>query len=131
MKLDLRTGTALFATALLLIFASTSFAQKVGGYKEISRSDAGARSAAVFAVGAQAAKNNSTVELGSVLKAESQVVAGMNYRLCLKVTTSGAAGEADVISTVKVVVYRDLKGNYKLTSWIEEECGDDDDDDGN
>lgn len=128
MKSNLRTGMVLFATALLLIFASTSFAQKVGGYKEISKSDAGARSAAVFAVGAQAAKTSSTVELVSVLNAESQVVAGMNYRLCLKVTTSGAAGEADVTATAKVVVYRDLKGSYKLTSWTEEECGDDDDD---
>jgi len=128
MKSGLRTSMVLFASALLLAFATTSFAQKVGGYKEISKSDSGARAAAVFAVGAQAAKTGGTAELVSVLKAESQVVAGMNYRMCLKVTTSGGAGEADVTETVKVVVYRDLKGNYKLSSWAAEDCGDDDDD---
>ena len=54
------------------------------------------------------------------------MAAGTNYRLCLKVTTSGEANEADVTITVKVVVYRNLKGVFSLTSWVEEDCEDED-----
>jgi hypothetical protein len=68
-----------------------------------------------FAVDAQAERKNLTIDLIAVEKAESQVVAGTNYRLCLKVTTSGADDEADVTITVRVVVYRNLKGEYSLT----------------
>ncbi len=129
MTLRLRSKLLLSTLAVILTAAFSAQAQKVGGYKEISKTAAAARSAAIFAVGAEAQKNNATIELNSVLQAESQVVAGMNYRLCLKVTTSGAKDEADVIITVRVVVYRDLKGKYSLTSWKEEACGDDDDGD--
>jgi cystatin-C len=116
-------------SALLLIFtaAGQASAQKVGGYKKIARSDAGAASAAAFAIRAQAEKTKATIELVSVENAESQVVAGTNYRLCLKVTTSGEENEADVTITVKVVVYRNLKAQYSLTSWTEEDCAGDED----
>lgn len=110
----------------VLVFAGAATAQKVGGYKEISKSDAGARAAAEFAVEAQAKKKNATIELDDVLHAESQVVAGTNYRLCVKITTSGEKDEADVVITVKVVVFRNLKRAYSLKSWAEEDCGDDD-----
>jgi len=116
-----------FALASMLVIASMASAQKTGGYKAIAKADAGARAAAEFAVDAQAERKNLTIDLIAVEKAESQVVAGTNYRLCLKVTTSGADDEADVTITVKVVVYRNLKGEYSLTSWAEEDCAPDSD----
>ena len=115
--------SALVVTAL----ATCASAQKVGGYKSISRTDAGALAAAEFAVDAQAERKGLSIELINVEKAESQVVAGTNYRLCLKVTTSGADDEADVTITVRVIVSRNLKGAYSLTSWMEEDCAPDND----
>ena len=76
--------------AAMFILISTASAQKVGGYKQSSKTDAGARAAAEFAVDAQAERKNLTIELVAVEKAETQVVAGTNFRLCLKITTSGA-----------------------------------------
>jgi BioD-like phosphotransacetylase family protein len=124
MKMLLKTIVGL---AIVLGMAMSASAQKVGGYKPISRSDAKVQAAAEFAVDAQAERKSIKAELLSVEKAESQVVAGTNYRLCLKVTLSGADDEADIITTVRVIVYRDLKGKYSLTSWMEEDCSADDD----
>lgn len=117
----------IFSFLALMLATSAAFAQKTGGYKTISKTDAGARAAAEFGVDAQAERKNLTIELIAVEKAESQVVAGTNYRLCLKVTTSGAEDEADVTITVKVIVNRNLKGEYSLTSWAEEDCAPDSD----
>jgi cystatin-C len=122
-----RSKTFLLSLGLLLAVVSTVSAQKVGGYKTIAKTDAGARAAAEFAVDAQAERKNLNIELVSIEKAESQVVAGTNYRLCLKITTSGAEDEADVTITVRVIVFRNLKGVYSLTSWMEEDCAPEDD----
>ena len=131
MKNSLRFTFVLAAVILVFAFVSDGFSQRVvlGGYKKIAKSDTGAAAAADFAVEAQAKKKkNATIELVEIEKAESQVVAGTNYRLCLKVTTSGEKGEADVTITVQVVVFKNLKGAYSLTSWKEDDCADDDDD---
>ena len=128
MKNSIRAKSLLFSMVLLLVIAGAASAQKVGGYKAISKSDTGARAAAEFAVDSQAERKNLTISLVAIEKAESQVVAGTNYRLCLKVTTSGAEDEADVTITVKVIVYRDLKSKSSLTSWMEEDCAPDGDD---
>jgi hypothetical protein len=117
------------AVACLLLLTAAVAAQKVGGYKEVSVSDAYAHDAAVFAAHAQGEKIDRTIKLLKINKAEMQVVAGRNYRMCLKVQSSGAEDEADAIFTVLTVVYVDLKGNKKLTSWEPGDCGDDDDDD--
>ncbi len=117
---------AFFAVAVIAIAASSGLAQKVGGYRKISKSDAGAAAAAAFAVQNRVETKNATITLVAVECAENQVVAGTNYRLCLKVTTSGEKNEADVTITVKVVVYKDLKGKYSLTSWIEDNCEEED-----
>lgn len=120
-------GVVVFV-GLVAMFAVTAQAQKVGGYKEIPKNDAGARAAAEYAVSAQAEKNGKTIELISVANAERQIVAGTNYRLCLKVTSQGEKNEADATHFVTVVVYQSLKQEYKLTSWENSDCGDDDDD---
>jgi len=49
--------------------------------------------------------------LVSIVGAKQQVVAGMNYRLQLKVDLDGTPREAEA------VVWRKLSGEYKLTSW--------------
>ncbi|HEX8709605.1 MAG TPA: cystatin domain-containing protein [Pyrinomonadaceae bacterium] len=97
----------------------------VGGYKEASPKSADVIAAARFAVGERARKRETKIKLISVEHAESQVVAGINYRLCLKVEVAGEEDEADVIQEVKVVVFRSLKKQYSLKSWEEEACGED------
>ena len=47
-----------------------------------------------------------------VVRGESQVVAGFNYRLQLIAQRNGATTE-----TAKVVVFRDLSGHFHLTAW--------------
>jgi hypothetical protein len=120
---------AFVGIGLLLVFVGVSWAQKVGGYKEIAVTDSGVQEAADFAASAEAEKANRTIKLLKINKAEVQVVAGRNYRMCLKVQSSGGEDEADTIFTVTTVVYVDLKGNKKLSSWAAADCGDDDDDD--
>ncbi|MBK7391859.1 MAG: hypothetical protein IPI64_00995 [Chloracidobacterium sp.] len=112
---------------MMAMFALTANAQKVGGYKEIAKDDAGAQAAAAFAVSSQAEKTSRSIELVLVHKAERQIVAGSNYRLCLKVTSQGEDGEADVTHFVQVVVYQNLKREYSLTSWTKSDCDEDDD----
>jgi Cystatin domain len=121
----LRMFLLLAALGMVFCCATSGLAQKVGGYKEIPTTDAGAVAAANFGVSARAKKTGGTAELVAIEQVESQVVAGTNFRLCLKVTTSGAANEADATELFKVVVYRNLKNVFSLTSWVREECGED------
>ena len=109
----------LSAFAVILTFASASFAQMVGGYKVISKSDAAAVAAADFAIEAQSEKSEKSYELTDLVKAERQVVQGSNYRLCLEVSADGS----DTFY-VQALVYVDLKGNKKLSSWADSTCGD-------
>jgi hypothetical protein len=123
---------SLVLVAAAFVFASASYGQQsrvLGGYKAIAKTDAAAKKAAEFAVKTQAEKSEKEIELVSVVKAERQSVAGSNYRMCLKITTEGAEGQDAAEVYVKVVVYVDLKQNYKLTSWEASDCGEDDDGD--
>lgn len=69
--------------------------------------------AARFAVETQAAKSDQkgAIVLVEVLSVQQQVVAGMNYRLRLKVTVDGKDREAEA------VVWRKLSGEHELRSW--------------
>jgi hypothetical protein len=116
----------LFTVFFVLTMAAATSAQKLGGYKEIAKTDSGAQAAAEYAVSAQAEKSGKEIEFISVFKAERQTVAGTNYRLCIKVSEQGDEDEADAIIYVQTVVYVDLKGNKKLTSWTTSDCGSDD-----
>ncbi|MEM7442858.1 MAG: cystatin domain-containing protein [Pseudomonadota bacterium] len=82
-----------------------------GGYSEVSTSDPGVNDAARFAVMTRADNTGEIIDLQQVFQAEQQVVAGLNYRMKIGVIQGGRNGVADV------VVYRDLQGNYSLTSW--------------
>lgn len=118
MKMNLRLlfFTAIFA--VVLGCASSVMAQRVGGYKKIAKTDAGAVAAADFAISAEATKTNGEIELVSINTAESQVVAGTNFRLCMSVKVGTQE------QTVIAVVYRNLKAEFSLTSWVKGECSD-------
>jgi hypothetical protein len=106
--------------AFVVIFgaAISSPAQKVGGYKTAPVDAADVKAAAEFAVAAQNKIDDFGRTLIEILSAEKQIVAGVNYRMCLKSKLGGDEGE---IHFVKAVVYLDLKKVYKLTSWADDE----------
>lgn len=91
---------------------------QVGGFRAIAKTDPNAVAAADFAIKTQSAKTGYTYELHELSKAERQVVAGTNYKLCMQVSADG-----DEAFWVQAVVYVDLKKNSKLTSWADSECG--------
>lgn len=112
-------------TALLAFTCAAVAAQRPGGYREIDKGDEGAAAAAEFAVKQESENKGMTYKLVSIEHAESQTVAGINYRLCLKVGYHKADDDVDTTEFVRVVVYRNLQSQYSLTSWTEENCGDD------
>jgi len=116
----------LFLLAIGLSGVAAS-AQRTGGYREIDKSDEAAATAAEVAVKAESEKKEITYKLISIEHAETQTVAGINYRLCLKVGYHKADDEAETTEFVRVVVYRNLQNQYSLTSWAEENCGGDGD----
>lgn len=101
-------------------------AQRLGGYREIDKGDEGAAAAAEFAVKAESEKKQMSYKLVAVEHAETQTVAGINYRLCLKVGYHKQDDDVDTTELVRVVVYRSLQNEYSLTSWTEEKCAEDD-----
>jgi len=119
------TLIAILSVAVLVFTWSVVSAQRTGGYREIDKADEGAATAAEFAVKAESEKKEITYKLVSIEHAETQTVAGINYRLCLKVGYHKADDEAETTESVRVVVYRNLQNQYSLTSWTEENCGDD------
>jgi hypothetical protein len=124
MKKKLYVFTILFTlvTGFSCLAAS---AQRLGGYREIDTADEGAAAAAEFAVKTESEKKEMTYKLVSVEHAESQTVAGINYRLCLKIGYRKQDEDTDTTESVRVVVYRNLQNQYSLTSWTEENCGGD------
>ena len=120
-------GTVAIAIVFVLIGAVVVLAQKTGGYREIDKADEGAAAAAQFAIKDQSEKKELTYKLVSIEKAETQVVAGINYRLCLKVGYHKKDDDTDTTEFVSVVVFRNLQKEYSLTSWNEEACSKDGD----
>ncbi|HTM81859.1 cystatin domain-containing protein [Asticcacaulis sp.] len=109
----------LVAPALLML-ASVACAQTpveaplpiVGGYQKASVDDPDIKAAADFAISAAPKK----VRLDKIVSARQQIVAGVNYSLCLSVK----ADKIGLLTGGKFVaakVFRDLDKRYKLTSW--------------
>jgi hypothetical protein len=88
-----------------------------GGYIKMSADSPEAQSSAKFAVAARGRRMGKRIVLWKVVKAEQQVVAGMNYRLCMRVFENGRA------RTVTAVVYKNLRNKRSLTSWANSRCG--------
>ena len=120
-----RTIITIVVALIALTGSAIVTAQRLGGYREIDKADEGAAAAAEFAVKQQSENKDMTYKLVSIEHAESQTVAGINYRLCLKVGYHKADDDVDTTEFVRVVVYRNLQSQYSLTSWAEENCGDD------
>ena len=117
---------ALLLTAVVLIgISANAFTQiKTGGYKKIPASDAGAVAAAEYAAKTQAEKDNAEITLQTVKTAESQTVAGVNYKLCIEVYRVDEGDDVEIKQFVQTVVFRSLKKEYQLKSWEEaESCG--------
>lgn len=84
----------------------------VGGYSEADIGQAEIVKAAQFAVATKNAEMGSKrVKLVKIRKAEQQVVAGWNYRMCLSVKDKKHTYRA------LAVVYAQLSGTLSLTSW--------------
>ncbi len=99
-----------FAVAFMIAPAD---AQLAGGYREANVKSKEVIAAAEFAVKEHAAKEKVKLELAEIVKASTQVVAGTNFKLVLKVTHDGAEREAHAVVWHKV----DKNRTYQLTSW--------------
>lgn len=120
--------TIVFAASMFIFVSQVNAQQQrplLGGYKEIAKTDAAVKKAAIFGTEAEAKRAEKEIEFISVIKAERQIVVGTNYRMCLKVSDSGVEGQDAAEVFVKAIVNVDLKGVYKLLSWEASDCGED------
>lgn len=99
---------AMALPAVLLLTAATP--PPVGAYATTGIT-AEVREAAEFAVREQARLERRSLRLLGVAGAERQVVAGLNFRMTLRVAQGREARQA------RVVVYRPLQGGLQLTAW--------------
>lgn len=127
MKSNIRFNFISAAFVLILLCAGGVSAQTdepmAGGYGNVSKTDKEVLLAARFAVRRQAGKQRATIRLISINKAESQVVAGLNYRFCLKVEIKKRGRKTKTVRTVETVVFQDLEQKLSLESWQETKCG--------
>ena len=92
-------------SAAVAVMALTALAQpKLGGFRPAATDNEYVVGAAEFAVNKRAETNSEQegLTLGSIDKAETQTVAGINYKLCLTVKLD------DESQQVSVVVYQNL-----------------------
>lgn len=118
----------IFLSLLVVIFAGAvaGFAQEddepfAGGYIKASVTDKQVIEAAKFALKKRSYSTKTTINLLSIKKAQTQVVAGSNYKICLHIRYRRRAKGRDE-QFVEVVVYRNLKKVYALTSWTVKNC---------
>ncbi len=111
-----RLFIAVFIVLFVSVFASKTSAQITGGYGTADLKSKDLKSAAVFAVAREGKMTGKHLKLVSVSKAEQQVVAGLNYNLCLKVR------DGKKTRTASAIVYQNLKQKFSLTDWKWDEC---------
>lgn len=117
MKRSFQTAVLFAAFGLMLFGAAVCSAQIVGNYRAAAKGDAQIVGAANYAVEARnKAQQGASLKFVAVERAETQVVAGTNYRLCLTVKAGGANEQATA------VVYQNLENKYELTSWTSGNC---------
>ena len=125
MKKNLRLMMMLAALGVIFVCAAATFAQDTqmtGNYRPVLVSDKEVVSAAKYAVKQIAKKEHAVIKLISVKQAESQVVAGRNYRLCLEVTIQQKGKKEKVTKNIQAVVFLNLKQKLELTSWEQAVC---------
>jgi len=105
----------LFA-ALILLVPATGLAQPAlpiaGGFAGVAVDDPGVKAAAAYAISVAAPP----AKLKEIVAARQQVVAGMNYSLCLRVV-SPKFGLFKHGHLVAAKIYHDLQDHYEVTSW--------------
>lgn len=130
MKNNLRMLIVCAALGFIFGGATNNFAQTemkepiTGGYNYVATTDAQVAAAANFAVKAQAKKQRAKIKLTTIKKAEQQIVAGMNYSICLQVETRERGKKTYVPQTVQAVVFLSLEQKYELESWTVAACSD-------
>jgi hypothetical protein len=112
--------TLTLLTTVTLGLAESAVAMKPGGWSDVAVTDPGVVAAAAFAVQAQQAAmresgDQSKLSLESVAHAEQQVVQGANYRLTLRVQTTGEPRTAEAVVWARI--WLDEGDRYQLTSW--------------
>ena len=109
-----RVLLAALAFVMLGAAAPASAAQEApvaGGYSERATGDTGVAAAAAFAVRERGRRTGRRLTLVAVRRAETQVVAGLNYRLLLGVREGRESRD------VTAVIYQNLRQRLSLTSW--------------
>ncbi|HQU82837.1 MAG TPA: cystatin domain-containing protein [Pyrinomonadaceae bacterium] len=106
--------TAVFCAVLSL----TANAQKVGGYKSAPTNRADVVTAVSKALEIKSKETEFNLRLDSVEKAETQTVAGTNFRVCMLIHAY-EEGETTQSFYVKAVIYRNLKNEFSVTKWDE------------
>lgn len=101
----------LVAFLLVTLAARPSFAQRVGGFRDVPVDDKQLVAAAKFAVEAREKESKEKTELVKILKGGAQVVAGMNYRIDLDVKVEGG------VRTAQAIVWAKLDRTFQLTKW--------------
>lgn len=123
MKKNLRLFLIFASFGIVFTSSTAVFSQiKTGGYKVVAIDDEGVTATANFAVEKKSEEQEIKISLESIEKAESQTVAGINYRLCLKVSATNAEGAKSESISIQVVVFRNLQNEYSLKSWVDEDC---------
>jgi hypothetical protein len=127
MKKSLQFLSVLVALGITFGWATVGLGQErvplVGGYSEAATDDSEVVAAAKFAIRAQKRKQGGPLSLVSIKRAERQVVAGMNYRLCLKVKAAAVTNAGEETQDIQVVIFQSLKNKYSLKSWEKADCG--------
>ena len=113
----MKTRVLSYSVSIALAFgiyasASCVSAQITGGFGDASASSKEVKRAAKFAVEQRTLRTGNKVALVRVVKAEIQVVAGLNYRMVLRVSDKRGRRR-----TATVVVYQNLKNRLSLTGW--------------
>jgi hypothetical protein len=113
--------TALAAT-LIFTFAIAAAAQDnepmAGGYSKVSTRSVAAKKAAAAAITQHSISHpKDKMTLVKIIKAEQQVVAGMNYRLCMTVLD-----RRGVRRSITAVVYQPIRKKLRLTDWSTGAC---------
>jgi Cystatin domain len=99
------------------VIAQSAGPNIVGGFGMAETSSPVVIDAVKFAVSEKNAQPEARrVKLISIKSAQQQVVAGMNYKVCIMVRQKTKA------YTVSTTVYRDLSGAMILTEWVRARC---------
>lgn len=108
---------AFFVFGVFAAGSRVSAQEMTGGYGDTSVADKDVRKAANVAVTSRSRSTGKTLTLVRIVKAEVQVVAGLNYRVCMTVREGRKRAR-----TVTAIVYKDLKNRRSLSRWKSGGC---------